>query len=274
MRRLLLKQNHDDFYANHFDVKRTFELLKRKYYWSAMNQNVKKYVNACFACHRIKTIKHKFFEQLQSIFMFKKSRLKWIMNFIIDLSFNVSRRVAYDSILVLVNRYTKYARYIRIKQNWIAVQLIDAMIKELFIKCEIFEIIIIDRESLFISKYWSAFCYHLKFAFRYNIAFHSQTDDQTERQNQTFEQYFRNYVNYQQNDWTNWLVFVEYAYNNSHHDSINMSSFQALYVEFIKWKNTIQIATNVEIFAVKLRAKQTLFMRLQLEKSWLFVSAE
>ncbi len=274
MRRLLFKQNHDDFHASHFDVKRTLELLKRKYYWSAMSQDVKKYVNACFACHRIKTIRHKSFEQLQSILMFKKSRLKWIMNFITDLSFNISRKIAYDSILVLVNRYTKYARYIRTRQNWIAVQLVDAMIEELFIKYEILEVIIIDRESLFISKYWSAFCYHLKLALRYSIAFHSQTDDQTERQNQTLEQYFRNYVNYQQNDWASWLAFVEYAYNNSHHDSINMSSFQALYVEFIKWENTIQIATNAEIFAVKLRAKQTLFMRLQLEKSWLSVSAE
>jgi hypothetical protein len=274
MRRLLLKQNHDDFHANHFDIKRTLELLKRKYYWSAMSQDVKKYVNACFACHRIKTIKHKFFEQLQSILMLKKSRLKWIMNFIIDLSFNVSRKVAYDSILVLVDRYTKYARYIRTRQNWIAVQLADAMIKELFIKCEIFEVIITDRENFFISKYWSAFCYHLKLAFRYNIAFHSQTNDQTERQNQTLEQYLRNYVNYQQNDWTSWFAFVEYAYNNSHHDSINMSSFQALYVEFIRWENTVQIATNAEILADKLRAKQTLFMCLQLEKSWLFVSAK
>jgi hypothetical protein len=85
--------------------------------------------------------------------MLKKFRLKWIMNFIIDLSFNVNKKIAYNSILVLVNRYTKYVRYIRIKQNWIIIQLIDAMIKELFIKCEIFEIFIIDRKSLFISKY-------------------------------------------------------------------------------------------------------------------------
>jgi hypothetical protein len=225
MRRLLLKQNHDDSHASHFDVKRTLELLKRKYYWSAMSQDVKKYVNACFACHRIKTIRHKSFEQLQSILMLKRFRLKWIMNFIIDLSFNVSKEIAYDSILVLVNRYTKYARYVRTRQNWIAVQLIDAMIEELFIKYEISEVIITDRESLFIAKYWSAFCYHLKLALRYNIAFYSQTDDQTERQNQTLEQYLRNYVNYQQNDWASWLAFAEYAYNNSHHDSINMSSF-------------------------------------------------
>jgi hypothetical protein len=49
-----------------------------------------------------------------------------------------------------------------------------------------------------------------------------------------------------------------------------MSSFQTLYVEFIKWKNTIQIATNVEMLAAKLRAKQTLFMLLQFEKNWMF----
>ncbi len=274
MRRLLFKQNHDDFHANHFDVKRTLDLMKQKYYWSAMNQNVKKYVNACSAFHRIKTIRHKFFEQLQSILMFKELRLKWIMNFIIDLSFNVNRKVAYNSILILVNHYTKYARYIRARQDWIAVQLTDAMIKELFIKCEIFEVIITDRESLFISKYWSALCYHLKLALRYNIAFHSQTNEQTKRQNQTLEQYFRNYVNYQQDDWVNWLAFVEYAYNNNHHESINMSSFQTLYVELTKWKNTVQTATNAEMLVAKLRAKQTLFMRLQLEKSWMFVSTE
>jgi hypothetical protein len=70
-----------------------------------------------------------------------------------QLSSNVSREIAYDSILVLVNRYTKYARYVRARQNWIAVQLADAMIKELFIKYEISEVIITDRENFFISKY-------------------------------------------------------------------------------------------------------------------------
>jgi hypothetical protein len=75
------------------------------------------------------------------------------MNFIINSSFNVNRKVAYDFILVFIDRYKKYVRYVRARQNWIAVQLIDAMIKELFIKYEIFEIIIINRENLFIAKY-------------------------------------------------------------------------------------------------------------------------
>jgi hypothetical protein len=74
IRRLLLKQNHDDSHANHFEVKRTLDLLQRKYFWSAMNQDVKDYVNHCETYHRIKIIKHKSFKQLQSILMLKESR--------------------------------------------------------------------------------------------------------------------------------------------------------------------------------------------------------
>jgi hypothetical protein len=51
-----------------------------------------------------------------------------------------------------------------------------------------------------------------------------------------------------------------------------MSFFQALYVEFTKWNNTIQTAKNAEMLAVKLRAKHAFFMRLQLEKNWMFAS--
>jgi hypothetical protein len=31
LRRKLLKQNHDDFHANHFEYEKTFELLRKKY---------------------------------------------------------------------------------------------------------------------------------------------------------------------------------------------------------------------------------------------------
>jgi hypothetical protein len=64
IRRLLLKQNHDDSHADHFEVKRILDLLQRKYFWSAMNQDVKDYVDHYETCHRVKIIRHKSFEQL------------------------------------------------------------------------------------------------------------------------------------------------------------------------------------------------------------------
>ncbi len=42
------------------------------------------------------------------------------------------------------------------------------------------------------------------------MAYHSQTDGQTERINQEVEVFLQYYVNYQQNNWTKWLSAAEF----------------------------------------------------------------
>jgi hypothetical protein len=74
LKKELLKQNHDDSYADHFEHERIFDLLKRKYFWNNMSKNVKKYVDICSTCHRIKLVRHKSHDLLQSLFIFEKSR--------------------------------------------------------------------------------------------------------------------------------------------------------------------------------------------------------
>jgi len=46
------------------------------------------------------------------------------------------------------------------------------------------------------------------------MAYHLQMDSQTERMNQDLEQYLRMFINHQQEQWPDWLVTVEFAYNN------------------------------------------------------------
>jgi hypothetical protein len=62
-----------------------------------------------------------------------------------------------------------------------------------------------------------------------STAFHPQTDGQTERMNQTLEQYLRIYCNYQQDDWTDHLDSAEFSYNNAKQPSIEHSPFYANY---------------------------------------------
>ena len=56
--------------------------------------------------------------------------------------------------------------------------------------------IVTDKGSLFISKFWSSLCYFFEIKQRLSIAFHPQTDSQTERQNSTMEAYLRAFVNF------------------------------------------------------------------------------
>jgi transposase InsO family protein len=46
--------------------------------------------------------------------------------------------------------------------------------------------IVSNRGLQFTSKFWAAFCYHLRINRRLSTAYHPQTDGQMERQNQTF----------------------------------------------------------------------------------------
>ena len=153
LKQKLLKQNHDDFFVEHFEFKRTLHFMKRKYFWTNIIRNVRQYVDNCSTCHRVKSICHKSHDLLQSLFQSKNSKQNWIMNFITDLSSSKHRVEIYDSMLIVMNRYTKYVKYISTKKIWTIENLIDVLMNEIFTKYEKFVFITIDRDSLFISNF-------------------------------------------------------------------------------------------------------------------------
>ena len=89
--------------------------------------------------------------------------------------------------------------------------------------------IVSDRGSIFTSNFWSTLASILKIDPRKSTAFHSQTDRQTERMNQTLEAYLCIFCNYDQNDWFELLSLAEFAYNNAIQESTKMSPFFANY---------------------------------------------
>ncbi len=148
-----MKQNHDDSYVDHFEHERIFDLLKRKYFWNNMNKNVKKYVDICLICHWIRLVRHKSHDMLQSLFIFEKSRQDWTMNFIIDLSFSKHKKIVYDSMLMMIDRYIKINLYISSKKTWNAENLTNALIDEIFIKFEKLVFIITNRDFFLFSNF-------------------------------------------------------------------------------------------------------------------------
>jgi hypothetical protein len=59
-----------------------------------------------------------------------------------------------------------------------------------------------------------------------SISFHPQTDGQTERVNLVIQQFLRNYVVADQQDWVDHLELVEFCYNNSEHSATRSTPFQ------------------------------------------------
>jgi hypothetical protein len=268
LQKKFLKQNHDDSYADHFEHEKTLNLLKKKYFWNSINKDVKKYVDSCSTCHRVKLVRHKSHDLLQALSISKNSRQNWTMNFITNLSSSKHRDIVYDSILMIIDRYIKFSLYISSKKTWNAENLTNALIDEIFIKFERFVFIVTNRESLFIFKFWSSLCYHLWIRLRYNIVYHSQTNEQIEKQNQTFESYLKNYVNYQQNDWVKWLSIVEYVYNNSFNSVLKQISFQMMFDSEVKFEDIIQKDFKIDVSAIRDRVVQLSKMRRVCETRW------
>ena len=89
--------------------------------------------------------------------------------------------------------------------------------------------IVTDRSSVFTSEYWSDFAFEARVKLRLSTAFHPQTDGQTERSNQSLEQYLRCFAAEVQEDWPAKLAAAEFAQNNSVHYATRMSPFENLY---------------------------------------------
>ena len=225
----ILKLHHDDPLAGHFGRVRTLELIRRKYEWPKMAKDVRNYVSTCTTCQRVKPARHKPYGELQSLPLPSRPWSDITMDFITDLPPSKKNGRAYDCILVVVDRYTKMSRYIPTRKTIDATGLADIFFSKIHRLYGAPESIVSDRGTVFTAKYWSAFCYQLRIRRRLSTAFHPQTDGQTERQNQTLEQYLRAYGNYQQDDWVRLLPHAEFAYNNSRNATTGLTPFFALY---------------------------------------------
>jgi hypothetical protein len=229
LRTEILQRSHDDPLAGHFGFERTTQLIRKSFFWATLEKDVKEYIASCDICQRTKTKRHRPYGELASLPVPEGPWQEITMDFIIGLP--PSRRVdsVYDSVLVVVDRFTKMAKYIPCRKTIDAEQLAELLIGTIFKDFGLPKGIVSDRGSVFTSNFWSSVCWTLRIKRRLSTAFHPQTDGQTERQNQTLEQYLRQYCTYHQDDWASLLSHAEFAYNNSVHASTRVSPFFALY---------------------------------------------
>ena len=89
--------------------------------------------------------------------------------------------------------------------------------------------IISDRGPQFASTFIGELCKALGIKRAISIAYHPQTDGQTERINQEVEVFLRHYINYRQDDWTKWLATAEFQYNDKEHTATEHSPFYVNY---------------------------------------------
>ena len=226
----ILRVNHDDpWQGGHFGLNRTLDLIRRFYWWPKMQKDVREYCDTCDICQRMKVPRHKPYGLLQPL---PKPERPWqdiSLDFIVGLPPSRNRGVAYDAVLVVVDRFSKMVRYLPTTVTIDSPGLAELLISACFSQYGTPRSIVSDRGTTFTSGYWSTFCYYLAIRRCLSTAFHPQTDGQTERANQTLESYLRCYINWQQDDWATLLPAAEYAANNARNATTGKSPFEVVY---------------------------------------------
>jgi hypothetical protein len=225
LRLRVTQDRHDTFAAGHPGRDKTTSLVLRDYWWPNLRNFVARFVASCDLCQRVKRPRHSPYGLLRPLPI--ASRPWSSLSF--DLIEGLPPSDGFDTLLVVVDRFTKMIVLIPCHRNLNAEKLADLFVKHVWCKYGLPDTLVSDRAPEFVSRFWRRVCLLLKIAPKYSVAHHPQTDGQTERINQIVEQFIRFFVNERQDDWASLLPFASFAYNNSPHSATGLTPFFANY---------------------------------------------
>jgi RNase H-like domain found in reverse transcriptase/Reverse transcriptase (RNA-dependent DNA polymerase)/Integrase zinc binding domain/Retroviral aspartyl protease/Chromo (CHRromatin Organisation MOdifier) domain len=223
----IISEFHDLPIAGHLGRDRTLAAIAAVFTWPGISQDVANYVQACPTCQQMKPSNQKPAGLLQPIPIPAHRWEVLHMDLIGPLPSTTNGNTA---ILTVVDRLSKCAVFIPTTMTVDAVGLAKLFFNNVFRHFGMPRAIITDRDPRFTSNFWNALMTHLGTSLRMSTAFHPETDGQAERHNRTLQEMLRAFVNTEhQNDWDEYLVPLEFAYNRSVHRGTGYSPFYLLY---------------------------------------------
>ena len=181
----IIRLHHDTPMGGHRGQWKTAELVTRNFWWPEVTREVKWYVEGCNACQCNKNCT----EQLAGKLMPNSIPDKAWTYILVDFITKLPLVQGYDSILVMVDWFTKIAHFVPTTEKTMAKGLARLFRDNVWQLHELSESIILDRGPQFATGLMRESNGLLEIETRLLTAFHPQTDGQTERMNQKLEQY-------------------------------------------------------------------------------------
>jgi len=247
----ILKEHHDPADVGHPGQHRMQELIKRTYWWPGLKEDVKRYVQGCIKCQQNKVQHQKKAGELHPL---EIPEGPW-QDISIDMIGPLPKSNGMDAILVIVDRFTKMIRLKATTTNISSEGVAKIYWDEIWKMHGVPKTVISDRGSQFASRFMEDFTRVLETKRKLSTAYHPQTNGQTERINQEIGTFLRHYVNYQQDDWTEWLAAAEFTYNDKKHAATGKTPFELNFGRH-PWKGNLMVQTElprVEEFAKKIQ---------------------
>ncbi|GJT57190.1 putative reverse transcriptase domain-containing protein [Tanacetum coccineum] len=226
LRSVIMHESHKSKYSIHPGSEKMYQDMKKLYWWPNMKADIATYVSKCLTCARVKA-EH----QRPSGLLVQPEIPEWkwdniTMDFITKLPRSSQ---GFDTIWVIVDRLTKSAHFLPIRENDPLDKLARLYLNRIVARHGIPASIICDRDGRFTSNFWRSFQKALGTDISMSTAYHPETDSQSERTIQTLKDMLRACVINFGKGWVKHLPLAEFSYNNSYHASIKAAPYEALY---------------------------------------------
>jgi hypothetical protein len=152
VRELLLKECHGGLLAGHGGAKRTTTFLKKAYYWPNLKDDAEEYVKICLTCQQNRTLNKKQAGMLQPLLIPEGPWESVSMDFMVSLP----PLRGFDAIMVVVDRFSKMAHFIPMKDEATAQDMSRLFFTHVFKQHGLPKDIVSDRDPKFTSKFWQA----------------------------------------------------------------------------------------------------------------------
>ncbi|XDV26708.1 hypothetical protein PO909_030346 [Leuciscus waleckii] len=208
--------------AGHPGISATLQLVTNRFWWPTLHADVVKFVHQCTTCNVVKASRPA--GLLQPLPVPQRPWSHIAVDFVTDLPLSQG----FTTILSVVDRFSKACRFIPLAGLPTALQTAEALLHHVFRLYGLPEDIVSDRGSQFTSRVWKALCSQLNINVSLTSGYHPQANGQVERLNQDLTRFLRTYCHRNQQDWSRFLVWAEYAQNSLHKPSTGLTPFQCV----------------------------------------------
>ncbi|CAJ2652754.1 unnamed protein product [Trifolium pratense] len=203
----------------------TLARIKSQFYWVAMKKDVLEYIQNCVICQQAKTTNTLPAGLLQPLPIPTQVWEDIAMDFITGLPLSYG----YTTILVVVDRLTKYAHFLPMKTDYSSKSVAEVFMNRIVKLHGMPKSIVSDRDKVFTSSFWQHLFKLQGTSLAMSSAYHPQSDGQTEVLNKGLELFLRCFTFNNPKSWYKALAWSEFWYNTALHTSIGMTPFKALY---------------------------------------------
>ena len=213
LKRGVISLFHDSTTAGHPGIAKTLAMVSRFYWWPGIKDFVTEYVKGCHICQMTKTNTHPTRPALSPITTDPTARPFEVIS--LDFIVKLPLSNGFDTILTITDHdCSKAAIFIPCNETIDAPGVAQLYAANVFPHYGIPTRVISDRDPRFASNFSRELCNILKIAQNVSSAYHPQTDGQSERTNQSLEQYLRIYCGTRQEQWADWLPLAQYTRNS------------------------------------------------------------